>query len=116
MSMRDAGQFKERILIERPTTVQDATGGVSTTWAPIARGSGTLWARPLTEKGLEAFAGNRLLGKVEAAFAVRYWPAHGLDALHRFTHAGRVFNVVGVVESVRHQELVLLGTAGASRG
>ena len=114
--MRDAGQFKDRILIERPTTVQDGTGGVSTSWAPIAHGGGTLWARQLTEKGLEAFSGNRLLGKVEAAFAIRYWPGHGLDALHRFTHAGRVFNVVSVVESERRQELVLLGTAGANRG
>jgi len=108
--------MRDRILIEKPTTVQDATGGVVTTWAPIARGGGTLWARKLTEKGLEAFAGNRLLGKVDAAFAIRYWPAHGLDALHRFTHDGRVFNIASVVESEHRTELVLLGTSGANRG
>lgn len=114
--MRDPGQLNERILIERPTTAQDATGGVATTWAPIARAGGTLWARKVTEKGVEVLAGARLLGKVDAAFAIRYWPGHGLDALHRFTHAGRVFNVVGVVETERRQELVLFGTAGANRG
>jgi head-tail adaptor len=114
--MRDPGQMRERITIEVPTTVQDATGGHSTTWAPIAHGGGTLWARKLTEKAVEAFSGSRLLGKVEAAYAIRYWPGHGLGALHRFVHQGRVYSMVDVVESEHRQELVLLGTAGANRG
>lgn len=114
--MRDPGQARERILIEAPTTTQDATGGVSTTWAPITHGGGTLWARKLSEKGVETFAGAALLGKVEAGFAIRYWPAHGIDQEHRFTHAGRVYNIISVVESEHRAELVLLGISGANRG
>jgi SPP1 family predicted phage head-tail adaptor len=116
MAFKDPGAMKDRVLIEAPTSVQDATGGQVTNWAPIAHGGGTLWARRLTEKGVEAFAGGALIGKVEIGFAIRYWPAHGLSPLHRFTHEGRVFNITSVVESERRQELVLLGSAGANRG
>jgi head-tail adaptor len=114
--MRDQGQARERITIERPTTVQDATGGTTTTWLPIVRGGGTLWARKLSEKGLERFAGARLIATVEVAVAVRYWPAHELDALCRFVLGGRVYNVASVVETEHRAELVLLGTAGANCG
>lgn len=116
--MFDPGQMRDRIRIERPTTVQDGTGGHSTTWAAVSRGGGVLWARKLTEKGMEAFAGNRLLGKVEIAMAIRWWPAHGLDALHRFVDLrdNRIYNIVSVVESEHRTELVLLGTSGANRG
>jgi SPP1 family predicted phage head-tail adaptor len=114
--MRDPGQMRERILIEAPTNVRDGTGGQTTTWAPIAHGGGTLWARKLTEKGLEAFAGAALLGKAEVAFAIRYWPTHGLTQMHRFTFAGRIYNIASVVESEHRTELVLLGMSGANRG
>ena len=116
MTMRDPGLMRERILIEQPTTTRDATGGAVTTWAPIAHGGGTLWARKLSEKGLEVFAGAALIGKVEIAFAIRYWPAHGLGPMHRFAFKGAVYNIGSVVESEHRQELVLLGTSGANRG
>ena len=114
--MRDQGQARERITIEAPTTTQDATGGAVTTWAPIAHGGGTLWARKLSEKGLERFAGARHLATAEVAFAVRYWPAHGLSALNRFQWAGKVWNVISVVETEHRAELVLVGTSGSNRG
>lgn len=110
--MRDPGQMQDRLLLERPVKTPDATGGESVTWATVR----TVWARRLSEKGVETFAGAALLGKVEAGFAIRYWPAHGLDQEHRFTHAGRVYNISSVVESERRTELVLLGTSGANRG
>lgn len=112
--MRDPGQMKDRLRIERPVTVQSATGGSSTTWQAVR----TVAARRLTEKGVEAFAGARLLGKVELAFAIRWWPRHGVDALHRFVNIedGRIYNITSVVESERHAELVLLGHAGTNVG
>ncbi len=116
MAFRDPGAMKDRLLIERPVNTRDATGGQATTWSPIAHGGGTLWARRLSEKGVETFAGAALLGKVEIGFALRHWPSHGLDAMHRFTHQGRVFNITSVVESERGQELIILGTSGANRG
>lgn len=114
--IRDPGQMKDRIRIEEPTTTRDAAGGQSTTWAPIAHAGGTVWARRLTEKAVEAFAGSALVGKVEIGFAIRYWPDHGLGQTHRFVHDGRTFNITSVVESERRVELVLLGQSGANRG
>lgn len=112
--MRDPGAMKGRLRIERPVTVQDATGGASTTWQAVR----TVAARRLTEKGVEAFAGARLLGKVELAYAIRWWPGHGIDALHRFVDLRdqRIYNIVSAVESEHHWELVLMGTAGSNRG
>ena len=108
--------MRERITIEAPTATRDGTGGEVTTWAPIAHGGGTLWARKLSEKGLEVFAGAALLGKAEVAFAIRYWPANGLSQMHRFTFQGKVYNIASVVESEFRKELVLLGMSGANRG
>jgi head-tail adaptor len=107
--------MKDRLRIESPVTVQDATGGTSTTWQTVR----TVPARRLTEKGLEAFAGARLLGKVDIAYAVRWWPgSDAVDQLHRFVDLrdNRIFNIVSAVESEHHWELVLMGTAGANRG
>lgn len=116
MAFRDPGAMKDRILLEQPVKTRDATGGQVTTWAPIAHAGGTVWARRLTEKGVEAFAGAALIGKVDIGFAIRYWPAHGLTQETRFTHDGRVYNISSVVESERRQELVVLGSSGANRG
>jgi hypothetical protein len=83
------------------------------TWAAIRS---NLPARKLTEKGVETFAGAALLGKVEIAFAIRYWSGHALAQTDRFTFAGKVYDIASVVESEWRKELVLLGTAGANRG
>jgi SPP1 family predicted phage head-tail adaptor len=116
MAYKDPGMMKDRILIERPVNTRDDTGGQVTTWAPMTHAGGTVWARRLTEKAVETFSGAALLGKIDLGFAIRYWPGHALDQMHRFTHEGRVFNVSSVVESERRQELILLGTAGANSG
>jgi SPP1 family predicted phage head-tail adaptor len=116
VAFKDPGAMKDRIRIEAPTHTRGATGGQATTWAPIAHAGGTVWARRLTEKGVEAFAGAALVGKVEIGFAIRYWPGHGLGQTHRFIHDGRTYSVSSVVESERRQELVLLGTSGVNRG
>lgn len=117
MAFKDPGAMKDRIRIEAPTNTRDATGGQgATTWTPIAHAGGTVWARRLTQKAVEVFAGAALLGKVEIGFAIRYWPAHGLTQLHRFVHDGRVYSISSVIETEHRAELVLLGTSGANRG
>lgn len=110
--MKDPGSMTERITLQAPVQGKGAMGGATLTWQPLR----TVWARKLTEKGVEAFAGNRLVGKVEIGFAIRYWPGHPLDQRHSFTYQGRHFNISSVVESERRTELVLLGTAGANLG
>lgn len=110
--MQDPGRMTERIALQSPVQGKGAAGGATLTWAPLR----TVWARKLSEKGVETFAGAALLGKVEIGFAIRYWPDHPLDQRHSFLYQGRHFNISSVVESERRTELVLLGTAGANRG
>lgn len=109
----DAGRLDERILLQRPSTTQTASGARS---APTWQGINTVWARRLTERGVELFAGQALIGKTEIGFAIRYFSGHNLDATCRFVFDGRSYNIAAVVESIRHQELVLLGSAGANDG
>ena len=111
------GTLTERLLIEAATTTVSATGARTITWAPIARGaSGVVWGRKLSERGVELFAGDALLGKVETGFAIRWWSGHGLTPQHRLTWRGTVYSIAAVVESQRKQELVLLATTGVNRG
>ena len=111
------GQLVERLLIESASVAVSTTGSRTTTWAPIARGSsGVVWGRKLTERGVELFAGDALLGKVEIGFAIRWWSGHGLTPQHRLTWRGTVYSITAVIESQRKQELILLVTAGVNRG
>ncbi len=110
--MRDPGSMNERITLQAPVQGKGAAGGTTLSWTPLR----TVWARKLSEKGVEVFAGAALLGKVEIGFAIRYWRGHPLDQRHSFLFQGRHFNISSVVESERHTEIVLLGTAGANRG
>lgn len=111
--MRDPGEMRERIELQRPIQTRGPGGGPATGFETLRP---NVPARKLTERGLEVFAGARFIGKVEMGVAIRYWPGHGLDARHRFFHEGRIFNIVSVVESERRSELILLGTAGANDG
>lgn len=104
--------MKDRILIEEPTITRDETGGQVKGWKPVR----TVYARRLSEKGVETFSGQALLGKVEIGFAIYYRPDHGITQRHRFTFQGKHFNISSVTESEWRTELVLLGTAGANRG
>jgi SPP1 family predicted phage head-tail adaptor len=101
-----------RILIERPEEVRSATGAVSTTWGQVA----DVWARRLTEKGVEAFTGSALLGKVEVGFAILNPTMFTVDEKMRVTYKGRIYSLASAVETIDRKELILLGTAGANRG
>lgn len=110
--MRDRGQMQDQILIEEPTITRDDTGGQVKGWRKVK----TVWARRLTTKAVETFAGQAMLGKVEIGFSILYWPNHGITQRHRFTFDGAVFNISSVVEAERRTELILLGTSGANDG
>lgn len=119
--MRDAGQSQYRALIERSTNVRSATGSVSLVWQVVHPTTPTpaapeLWVRKLSQKGLEAFYNNALIGRDDVAIAIRWWPNCPIDAKCRFTLQGKIYNVAHVAESVRRSELVLIGQAGANRG
>lgn len=111
--MRERGQMKDQILIEEPTITRDDTGGQVKGWRAI---KGKVWARRLTTKAVETFAGQAMLGKVEIGFSILYWPNHGITQRHRFTFDGAVYSISSVVEAERRTELILLGTSGANLG
>ncbi len=102
----------ERIELQAPVQGKGAMGGTTLSFAPLR----TVWARKLTERGVEVFAARITLAKVEIGFAIRWWAGHPLDARHRFIYQGKVFNIVSVIESERRTELVVLGVAGANDG
>lgn len=110
--MQDPGRMTERITLQAPTQSKGAGGGAVTTFAPLR----TVWARKLSERGVETFAARLTLAKVEIGFAIRYWTGHPLDARHRFIYQGKVYNIVSAIESERHTELVVLGVSGANLG
>ena len=110
--MRDRGQMQDQILIEEPTITRDDTGGQVKGWRTVKK----VWARRLTTKAVETFAGQALLGKVEIGFSILYWPNHGIGLRHRFTFDGAIYSISSVVEAERRTELILLGTSGANRG
>ena len=84
-----------RILIERPMEVRSATGAVSTAWETVRE----VWARRLTEKGVEAFTGAALLGKVEVGFAILNSREFTVDEKMRVTYAGRIYSLASAVET-----------------
>lgn len=110
--MRDPGEMRHRIALEAPVASRDAAGGAVTNFVPLR----TVPARKLTERGVEAFAANVTLGKVEIGFAIRWWPGWPLDARHRFIFQGRIFNIVSAIESEHQVEIVVLGVAGSNSG
>lgn len=104
--------MNERIELQAPVQSKGAMGGATTSFTPLR----TVWARRLSERGVEVFAARITLAKVEIGFAIRYWPGHPLDARHRFIFQGQIYNIVSAIESERHTEIIVLGVAGANRG
>lgn len=109
----DPGEMRERILIQKPVITRDDTGGQVTTWQDVKP---AVWARRLTTRAMETFAGQALLGTVEIGFSIRYWPNHGIGQRHRFTFNGTIYSISSVVEADRRVELIILGTSGANLG
>ena len=111
----EPGTLTERLLIEAPSVAVSTSGSRTTTWAPIARGSGVVGAeihrarrRSLRRPRFAGQGRNRLRHPLVGV--ARAHPQH------RFTWRGTVYSIVAVTESQPKVELILLATAGLNRG
>lgn len=109
----DAGKLDRRVLIEAKTETQSPLGDLDVSWQPVA----TVWARKLSSKGREFFAGALTLGTQEVGIQIRHTPTvAGLDQTARFTLEGKVYNVKSIDEVGRKEYQTIIGTFGANDG
>lgn len=110
-----AGEYDQRIALQRRDATldtRDTSGGLVPGFVTV----GEVWARKLSERGIETFAGQAQLGAVDVGFAIRNTPGLQLDQRSRFQWGGRWFGVVSVAVAEGRAELILLGTGGKSDG
>jgi SPP1 family predicted phage head-tail adaptor len=99
----DIGKFNHRITIEKPTTNQDAAGGITQTWAAFA----TVWA------SIEPLAGHRLFQAKQAnaditgVINMRYLA--GVKPNMRVKYGSRILTITSIINAKEHNiELQLL--------
>lgn len=87
----DAGKLRHRVTIQRPLTVPDSDGGMTTQWEDVA----TVWAsiEPLSAR--EYMRASTLQSKVTARIIIRYRP--GIEASMRVLHGADVYDIHGVL-------------------
>lgn len=111
--MIDAGKFDKRVSLESKTETQSALGDLEVTWTPIA----TVWARKLSSKGKEFYAGNQILGADDVGIQIRYSNAvTAVNQTSRFTLDGKVYNIKSVDEVGRKEIFTIFGTTGTNDG
>jgi SPP1 family predicted phage head-tail adaptor len=109
----DAGKFDRRVLIESKTETQSALGDLEVTWSTVA----TVWARKLSSKGREFYAGAQTLGAQEVGIQIRHTPTVAdLNQIARFTLEGKVYNIKSIDEVGRREYQTIIGTFGANDG
>lgn len=105
----NAGDLTQRVTIERFTTVQDETGGITEDWAPLA----TVWASVEPLNGREYFAAQTTLAEVTTRIRLRY--RRGLSVTDRINHEGTLHNIQALINPrSRDAELVLMCKAGVA--
>lgn len=108
-----SGLMDTLITVEAPTASIDATGGEVVTWATVA----TPWARRLSQKGREFYAGSTLVGSADAGFQFRIQSAlANMDQRWRIVHQGVIWNIASIDRAIRAEHYTVLCSSGANRG
>jgi SPP1 family predicted phage head-tail adaptor len=100
-----AGPLDRRVVLQRPTDVQDAAGGITQTWADVA----TVWAQRQDVRAREFVAANVTLAEVDAVFRIRH--RADLAPRWRILADARVFEITGITQLGRLDGLELRCTA-----
>lgn len=106
-----AGDLRDRITVQRPTTGDDGFGNVTTGWADLC----TLWANIRETPGKEAVAA----GRIEASRTATIWVrdssvSRDITAADRVVYAGQVWNIRGVGRAIDRTMRELLVEAGVA--
>ena len=83
----DAGQFNRRVLIQRPTTTQDAIGQPIPGWADVA----SCWASIKHASGMATIRAGAESSTVKASIRIRY--RTDIDASMRVVHGATVYQI-----------------------
>ena len=98
----DAGKLKHRISIERDTTGNDASGGITHTWTPFAAVWG--WIEPLTAHRL--FQAMQANADTTGIIHIRYLP--GILPEMRVKYGARVLRIVSIIADENKVETQIL--------
>jgi len=89
-----AGKLSERIVLEQPTSVQDATGDPVVTWVPRA----TVWASVRPIRGREALMAGQLLTAMDTRIIIRWSPTlEAVSTKWRVREETTLYDIVSVV-------------------
>lgn len=100
-----AGALKQQVELQRMTSTKTANHRVVESWATYARG----WAE-LRQAGVnESLADFGERQANSATFVIRWLP--GVSVSDRLVHAGKIWNITGLVEIGRRQGLQIVVTA-----
>jgi len=107
-----AGKLDRRVRFEHATETTSASGEVSLAWTELV----TVWGskEPLT--GRELFAAQQVTAKVDTRFRVRHSTLLAEvtpDETYRIMCDGRTYNITGVLETRRREEIEILAEARA---
>lgn len=107
----EAGRLNQQIVIQSPTTTQNAIGEPVTTWVEVA----TVWAAIEDMTGREFQAAQAAQNGVETRIRVRW--RDGLTPTMRALAGGRIYDIQAVLDrDGRKTELQLMCRRGVSNG
>lgn len=105
----DAGRLDKRIVIEAPTTGQNALGEPTRSWATLA----TVWAAVEPLQGREFWAQQQVQNEVSSRVRIRY--RTGITTDCRISYAGRILGIVSIIDPKEaHEELQLMCREGVA--
>lgn len=109
--LKNAGQLRERIVIERPIKEPDSFGQPIETWSEFA----AVWAAKEPLNGREYFDAQGVFSENMIRFRIRHRP--GIDNTMRISHDGRLYNIKSIVDAAdRHVHMELLCSEGVADG
>lgn len=94
--MTRAGPMRDRIRIERRSTVQDVNGEESPTWVLVAERS----AEKLAFPGREIWSSNERVARVPTVFKMRFPKSFTVEPNMRITHKRKFYNVISAIDEL----------------
>jgi SPP1 family predicted phage head-tail adaptor len=85
------GDFKQRIIIQSQSEVQDDTGAMTTVWSTLY----TIWCKIVPVHGNEALISQRIDALDIYNITARYIP--GVSEKHRILYAARIFQIKSLI-------------------
>lgn len=107
--MQAAGDYAQRVRIERPVKTRNSLGEQIVTWEEFA----TVWAAVEPLSGRELTSLRAELADVTARIRIRYRP--GVLTEMRIVHGTAVYNIASAIDvKSRRHEIEILGASEAS--